>query len=333
MDTCTLGDSNLNVTRMGLGLAALGRPGYINLGHSEDLPSSYQVEAMQDHAHRVLTAAWDAGVRYFDSARSYGRAEAFLSSWLEANNPPTDAVTIGSKWGYTYTADWRTEVSAGEQHEVKDHSRPVLDRQLAESLSLFGDQLDVYQIHSATIETGVLENDDVLDRLTELRDSGVMVGFSTSGPNQAEVIRKGLSIERGGKPLFGAIQATWNLLETSAGDALAEAYHSGRGVIIKEGLANGRLTSRNDNPEFHSRHERLFRLAQQHQTTVDAISLAAALRQPWTSVVLSGAASVEHLLSNLKAIELQEFVEVDELLGCSESPDEYWSIRGKLAWN
>ena len=64
---------------MGLGLAALGRPGYINLGHATDLSRDYDVAAMADHAHTVLDAAWAAGIRYFDAARSYGRAEEFLS--------------------------------------------------------------------------------------------------------------------------------------------------------------------------------------------------------------------------------------------------------------
>ena len=60
---------------LGLGLAALGRPGYINLGHAADLPSK-TVEEMREQAFGVLDTAWDAGVRYFDAARSYGRSEA-----------------------------------------------------------------------------------------------------------------------------------------------------------------------------------------------------------------------------------------------------------------
>ena len=67
---------------IGLGLAALGRPGYINLGHADDLGRNYDVAAMRAHAHAVLDAAWGAGVRYFDAARSYGRAEEFLGDWL-----------------------------------------------------------------------------------------------------------------------------------------------------------------------------------------------------------------------------------------------------------
>src|SRR3954466_15692319 len=80
----TLGRSGLPVTAIGLGLAALGRPGYLTLGHGQDLGADRSVEAMERHAHAVLDGAYDAGVRYFDAARSYGRAEAFLASWLPA---------------------------------------------------------------------------------------------------------------------------------------------------------------------------------------------------------------------------------------------------------
>ena len=48
----TLGRSDLSVTCMGLGLAALGRPGYINLGHADDLNTEYAVEAMQEQCIR-----------------------------------------------------------------------------------------------------------------------------------------------------------------------------------------------------------------------------------------------------------------------------------------
>src|SRR5262249_20568775 len=130
MDTTTLGRTGLLVTRMGLGLAALGRPGYINLGHADDLGVDLDVATMERRAHEVLDAAWAAGVRYFDAARSYGRAEAFLGSWLTARQIRPGTVTVGSKWGYTYTAGWKAEA---EMHEIKDHSLTTLLRQSAES--------------------------------------------------------------------------------------------------------------------------------------------------------------------------------------------------------
>jgi aryl-alcohol dehydrogenase-like predicted oxidoreductase len=167
------------VTRLGLGLAALGRPGYINLGHAQDLERTYDVAAMEAHAHFVLNAAWAAGIRYFDAARSYGRAEEFLASWLKARKISPDQVTVGSKWGYTYTAGWKVEA---DKHEVKDHSLAVLRRQLDESRGLLGAQLDLYQIHSATLESGVLTDRAVLEELARLRDRGLAIGLTLSGP-------------------------------------------------------------------------------------------------------------------------------------------------------
>ena len=66
-------------------------------------------------------------------------------------------MVVCSKWGYTYTADWKIDAEA---HEVKEHSLAVLQRQRRESQSNLGLYLDLYQIHSATIESGVLENWD-----------------------------------------------------------------------------------------------------------------------------------------------------------------------------
>src|SRR5258706_710212 len=94
-----LGRTGLRVSPLGIGLAALGRPGYINLGHAGDLGRNYDVAAMEAHCHLVLDAAWKLGVRHFDAARSYGRAEAFLAAWLKARRIQPDDVTIASKWG------------------------------------------------------------------------------------------------------------------------------------------------------------------------------------------------------------------------------------------
>ena len=230
METRTLGATALPVTRLGLGLAALGRPGYINLGHADDLNRSYEVRAMEQHAHAVLDTAWELGIRYFDAARSYGRAEHFLASWLSSHEIEPDSVTVGSKWGYTYTADWNV---TAEHHEIKEHSLPVLKRQINESRGLLGSQLDLYQIHSATFESGVLDNKAVLSELARLRDDGLAIGLSVSGPAQSETLLRAMEIEFGGRPLFVAVQATWNLLAQEGSEALAQAHESCMGIIIK----------------------------------------------------------------------------------------------------
>jgi len=326
-----LGSTDLSVTRMGLGLAALGRPGYINLGHADDLSANYAIEAMQSHANTVLDAAWAAGIRYFDTARSYGRAEGFLANWLASRAIDAADVVVGSKWGYTYTAGWEIEADA---HEVKEHSLAVLQRQISESLALLSGQLDLYQVHSATLESGVLDNVDVLAALARLKSDGVAVGLTLSGASQADVLRKALTVHVDGERLFDSVQATWNLLEPSAGVALAEASQAGMGVIVKEALANGRLTPRNTASAFATKLTMLQNQARRLHTTVDALSLASVLAQPWVDVVLSGAASVEHLRSNVDAIDVRLDDEAwGELSRLTEQPGEYWQTRSGLAWN
>ena len=326
-----LGSTRHQVSPIGIGLAALGRPGYINIGHGDDLENNYDVAAMEARAHVVLDAAYGKGVRYFDAARSYGRAEEFLGSWLRKKGLSQEAVVVGSKWGYTYTADWKIDAQA---HEVKEHTLTVLQRQWRESQANLGLYLDLYQIHSATIESGVLENNRVLAELARLKSEGIAIGLSVSGPQQREVIEQSLKLKVDGARLFDCVQATYNLLERSAGAALARARDLGMGVIVKEALANGRLTDRNRESAFAPKLEILKREAQRLRTTVDGIALAAVLAQPWVDVVLSGAATIDHLQSNLRAVEvIWDEKAALELNALSDSEAAYWKARSGLRWN
>jgi aryl-alcohol dehydrogenase-like predicted oxidoreductase len=316
---------------LGLGLAALGRPGYINLDHAVDLEGDYRVAAMEARTHRVLDAAWREGVRYFDAARSYGLAEQFLGSWLRKRQIPPQDVTVGSKWGYSYTADWKVDA---EVHEVKEHSPAVLRNQLRESRENLASYLRLYQIHSATLRSGVLENQAVISELARLKRQGTLIGLSTSGPDQAQVIRLAATINFDGSRLFDSVQSTWNLLERASAPALKEAASAGMCVIVKEALANGRLTLRNSDPTFESKRSLLEKQAARLGTTVDALAIAAALAQPWADVVLSGAATVKQLRSNLQALHVGWDDEARETLDeLVEPPELYWRRRSLLPWN
>ena len=85
------------------------------------------------------------------------------------------------------------------------------------------------------LETGVLDDHALHHALADLRaEHGIRIGLSLSGANQSETLLRALELELDGVPLFEAVQATWNVLESSCGPALAEAHAAGWTVIIKQ---------------------------------------------------------------------------------------------------
>jgi aryl-alcohol dehydrogenase-like predicted oxidoreductase len=189
--------------------------------------------------------------------------------------------------------------------------------------------MDLYQIHSATLESGVLEDRGVLSELVALREDGLVAGLTVSGPRQAEVILRSLEVEVDGVNPFWSIQATWNVLEPSVGPALEEAHRAGWGIIVKEALANGRLTGRGPKRE----REVLTEVASGHAASLDAVAMAAVLAQPWAHVVLAGAVTADQLRSNVSAVDiLLSPGEVGALLALAEPPEAYWGRRSALPW-
>ncbi|MCW0213183.1 MAG: aldo/keto reductase [Pseudonocardia sp.] len=313
--------------RLGIGLAAVARPAYITAGRDRDLGAHRSVEDLRARTWAVLDAAYAAGIRYIDVARSYGRAEEFLAGWLAAH-PELDDVVVGSKWGYRYVGDWRLDADV---HEIKDHSLAAFERQSEESLALLGEYLAVYHVHSATPDTGVLDDTAVHRALAGLRDSGTRVGISTSGPAQADAVRRALDVKVGGRPLFTSFQSTWNVLEPSAGPALAEAAAAGAWVIVKEPVANGRLAPGGQDGSPGA--TRAAELADGLGATVDQLAIAAALARSWALRVLSGAVDGAQLASNAAAVALELPAEVlDELADLAEDPADYWTARSARAW-
>jgi len=323
-------------------MAALGRPGYVTLHHAADLRGRYDPSAMEAHAHAVLDAAFDAGIRYVDAARSYGRAEEFLASWLKKRNIEPGQITVASKWGYTYTADWSTSAA---QHEVKDHSLAAYLRQLRESIERLGPYLSLYQIHSVTAEGKTLEDDALIDAIARLRERGIRAGLSVSGPGQDVAIRRSLDVRRDGERIFDSVQATWNLLERGAESALQDAHDAGMKVVVKETLANGRLThesgkgeagrgKRGNDDVFSASVARIREVAGDRHTTVEMLALAAALARPWADVVLTGAATVGQIQSTVAALEFAYDAELEEQLrSVGISSAEYWRARSSFSWN
>ena len=302
--------------RLGLGLAAIGRPAYITSGRDRDLPGGRSRDDLRARAHELLDSAYAQGIRYADAARSYGDAEQFLGSWL-ADRRPED-MFVASKWGYEYVGDWRLDVGT---HEVKHHDLATFRRQLTESRALLGDWLRLYQVHSLTPDSPLLTDAPLLAALAELRAGGIEVGVSTSGPRQSEAIERALELSAGGARLVTSVQATWNLLERSAGPALAAAHEAGCRVVVKEAVGNGRLVGAEAPAALRA-------VADRYGVGPDAVAIGAVLAQPWCDVVLSGAVTPDQLASNAAAV----WFDPDELAELTEPPDRYWATRSRRPW-
>jgi len=306
--------------RIGLGLAAIGRPAYVTVGRAEDLgdPTERSIEKMRARAHQLLDTAWALGIRYVDVARSYGFAEMFVGSWLDEYPQRRAALTIGSKWGYEYIGNWRVDAPI---HERKDHALAMLQTQWPETIRALGSAPDIYLIHSVTTDSPALGDTALLAGLQQLADTGVRVGISTSGPKQAQVISQAVAMT--GSP-FSVVQATWNVLEQSAADALEAAHSADWFVVLKEVLANGRLTAREAPTPVRDA------AAADHQT-LDAFAVGAALAQPWADIVLSGAVTAEQLAANVASRAPSS--SPNQLDSLSTSPDSYWRTRAGLRWS
>jgi aryl-alcohol dehydrogenase-like predicted oxidoreductase len=131
--------------------------------------------------------------------------------------------------------------------------------------------------------------------------------------------------------LFRTVQSTWNVLEPSAGAALMRAHRAGMGVIVKEAVANGRLTDRNAalDPEVRRR----AMAAVPGARSLDQAALAIAMAQPFADVVLSGAATAQQVRSNAAAIALRPSADPAGTDRLAEPPAAYWARRAALAWN
>lgn len=311
--------------KIGLGLAALGRPGYINIGHDNDLGSDKSKTSMRDYCHQVLDFAYSNGVRYFDTARVYGDAEEFLSSWIRKQSQFNGFV--GSKWGYEYLANW--EVNA-DKHERKDHSATFLKQQWVETRMNLGKNIDLYHIHSVTPDSAVLDDSMVIKELESIKKNGLEIGISTSGPEQKKTIEKLLKINEKLK-LFSFLQSTVNIFEQSCIPILKEAHNQKINIIAKEVFSNGLLT--NANKDYHQDQlHNLQNIAKAIDLTLEQISFLWVYQLPFIKIILTGASTISQLQENFNCLKKLNTT-IPNLDNLNLSVEDYWSTRKSLSWN
>jgi len=319
-----------NTNKIGFGTAAIGRPQYINIRPKAS--TEFSLDAFRKAGIEMLESAYEQGVRYFDTAPGYGMAEQLIMDWTKTKNDSN--IEIATKWGYTYVANFDLNAT---QHEVKEHSLFKLNKQWTQSKKLLP-LLTTYQIHSATFETGVLDNPNILNRLFALKQAhNIRMGITTTGANQVEVLKKAIDVEINGTLLFDVFQVTYNLFDQSLANVVKEHLTKNKRLVIKEALANGRVFPNDNYPHYAKTYEILHSLANKYGVGIDAIALRFCIDSlhPLPQFkVLSGAATQQQLSENLKTnlFTLTE-KEVTILTKSAIAPNQYWSERKQLAWN
>jgi aryl-alcohol dehydrogenase-like predicted oxidoreductase len=318
----------MSKTKIGLGLAALGRPEYINIRTDNSIDKSK--EAFKQNTFSVLDEAYKLGIRYFDTAPSYGKGEAFLNEWNQESAHRD--IVLGTKWGYTYVANW--ELGYSGKHEIKEHSLEKLLEQWEVSKQMLP-KLKYYQVHSATFESGILENNQVLSQLYTIKKAtGLKLGITTSGANQKEVIAAALEVRVDDNPLFDCFQVTYNVFEQSTFSILKEVIKQGKTVIIKEALANGRIFPNEKFTNYEQKYSILEGISIKYNVGIDAVALRFVMDSLKPTYVLSGASNSKQLMENLKAVDFElSNEELSLIQSLKTSREMYWKERIELSWN
>lgn len=264
-------------------------------------------------AEATLAAAWDGGIRYFDTAPHYGlglserRFGGFLRQF------PRDSYVLSTKVGRLLVRNPRfagqpdTEGFAVPARTVRqwDFSRDGVRRSIEESLDRLGlDRIDVVYLHDPEGHWRQALDEGV-PALLELRDEGVIGAFG-AGMNLAAPLTE-LILGHGVDLVMCA--GRYTLLE-QAGDLMAAAQERGVGVVIA-GVYNSGLLARSrpgPDPKYDyapapqalvERVHTLADLCERHGVTLPEVALAFPLRHPAVVSVVVGAGTPEQVTQNV----------------------------------
>ncbi|MEU8946032.1 aldo/keto reductase [Streptomyces sp. NPDC048489] len=288
MRTGELGSSGVRVTALGLGTAQLG-----------DL---YEA-VTQDDATAIVDAAWDAGIRYFDTAPHYGLGLAETRLGHALRSRPRDRYVLGSKVGRLIGPG-----ADGEPTRHWDFTETGVRRSIEESLERLGlDRLDIALLHDPrerladALGTG-------LPALVRLRDEGVVGAI---GVGTGDLTALAAFATRGELDAI-MIAGRYTLLEQPALAQVVPAARAAGISVLNAGVFNsGMLAQDRPAPDAHyeygavpaqmlERARRLADLASAAGTTLPRAALAYAARDPLVASVVVGADTAEQVLANVR---------------------------------
>ena len=221
MELRPLGTSGCLVSPIGFGAFKIGRNQKTKYDRDYDLPTDAEVR-------RLLDGVLESGINLIDTAPAYGTSEERIGAWLRSGGRRKDVV-LSSKVGERF--------EDGQSSYAFD--RDSVNRSLDESLRRLGvDRIDLVSVHSDGRDLEIIEQTDVLDVLTQRKDQGDigLVGFSGK-------TLEGHRALLGPTPKVDVLMIELNPLETDQAPLLFEADRCGVGLLIKKGLASGRLSA------------------------------------------------------------------------------------------
>ncbi|HVW01149.1 MAG TPA: aldo/keto reductase [Planctomycetaceae bacterium] len=245
MEQRPLGRTGLEVSVLGFGAFKIGRNEQIKYANPYPLPDEPTVA-------RLLNGLLDLGITHFDTAPAYGLSEERLGRCLAYRRRE---FVLSTKVGEVFEdGRSRYDFSAAAIQQSVDHSLSRLQT----------DAVDVLLIHAPAADMHVLKQTDAVAAVLAQKQSGKSraVGFSGKTVEAAQLALEWADV----------LMVEYHLDDTSHADVIAEAHRRGIGVMVKKGLASGRLPPQQAIPFV--------------------------LAQPGVSNLVVGGLSLEHMRSN-----------------------------------
>ena len=282
------------VARVGLGTAPLG---------------NLFTAITDDEARATVDAAWDGGVRFFDTAPQYGHGLAEIRLGRALADRPRDQYVLASKVGRLLRhVSPRPDTifrDIPDVDPVYDFSRDGVLRSIEESLQRIGaDRLDIVHVHDPDDhEAEAL--DTAFPTLVELRDQGV-IGQVGCGMNQAEMLSR--FVDRVDLDCL-LLAGRWSLLDRTGEALLQQCAERGVEVIVG-GVFNSGLLARPEvgatfdyaeaPVELVERARAMQAVCAEFDVPLPAAAIQFVLQHPAVSMVLVGVRSAAEITADLQ---------------------------------
>jgi aryl-alcohol dehydrogenase-like predicted oxidoreductase len=274
----------------------------------------------KDHAEsiRIIHGALDAGINFVDTADVYARGESEEIVGKALAGGRRDHVVLATK----------VHGRMGDDPNERGNARRWIVREVDDSLRRLGtDWIDLYQIHRPEEETDI---DETLGALTDLVRAGKVRYIGSSTFPASQIVEAQWAAERRGRERFACEQPPYSLLVRGVeADVLPTCRRHGLGVIPWSPLAGGWLSGRyrkGHEPPGSHRAERLparfdlstpqnqrkleaadalAGLAEEAGLTLIEMALAFVIRHPAVTAAIIGPRTMEHLESQLSAVDVE----------------------------